>query len=497
MASSNTGGPRTERLRKLFATFTNGRRSVSSITEAQHFLESAQAQASPSRCLEDLATAHGLESVRKSVRVSSSPSFLCSYVLPFISYLADSDARAIFEGTLLQQVVATIVEPTTVWRAITRIYLADEFPDKIENTKSFAWLSLLIATHSGAQLTASTELSDILDQRPLISVSDSKIKSLGYQIQKALQLRFEGSDHNDPNGPGGRHDNDFVDFRKISVYPTNDEFASTLAPYYRRAEEIKQIPSSDKARNHLDNQFRLLREDMLAELREDIRIALGKVKNKKKQVQILGKLQPLDINTGDAKRSRSCTFIFTIGSGLEQFCKKTPDQRTRYLKENTSFLRHDAFGALSFGDQIIGFAFVVREAHNLIRNPPCLQLRLANNNTFQALFSPAKPSAELRFTLVNTPIFAYEPVLNRLKSINQIPLDKDILQLQDIEDGDIANFKPSGTIRDLLSKLEDSDHESLFIDKKHFQLDQAQFDAMKYALRSPLSVIQGPPGMCR
>ena len=499
MASSNTGGPRTERLRKLFAAFTNGRRSVSSITEAQHFLESAQAQASPSRCLEDLSTVHGLESVRKSVRISSSASFICSYVLPFISYLADSDARAICEGDLLQQVIATIVEPTTVWRAITSIYLADGFPNKLENTQSFAWLGLLVATHPGAQLTASTELSDILDQRPLINVSDSKTKSLGYQIQKALQLRFDGSNSNDPNGPGGRHDNDFADFRDIAVYPTNDEFTSTLKPYYRSADEIAKIGSSDRARCHLDNQFRLLREDMLAELREDISIALGKSRGKKKHVQILGNLQPVDIDTGDDRRSHSCTFIFSVGSGLEHFCTKTVKERTHYLKENLGFLRQDSFGALCFDDQILGFAFLVRNADNLTKDPPHIQLRLADSHTCRALFSPAILQVGLRFVLVNTPVFAYEPVLNRLKTINQLPLERDILRLQDSEVTDIESFTPSNDVLDILSALKFGfgPRMRLSTNDSPVELDEAQSEALAYALKTPLSVVQGPPGTYR
>ncbi len=31
--------------------------------------------------------------------------------------------------------------------------------------------------------------------------------------------------------PGGRHDNDFVNFREIAIYPTGDELLSTLRPF--------------------------------------------------------------------------------------------------------------------------------------------------------------------------------------------------------------------------------------------------------------------------
>lgn len=64
--------------------------------------------------------------------------------------------------------------------------------------------------------------------------------------------------------PGGRHDNDHVGFRSISVCPTADEVNSLDPP----ALPSVQLPGEDGL---LERHFRLLREDMVSSLRESIK----------------------------------------------------------------------------------------------------------------------------------------------------------------------------------------------------------------------------------
>ncbi|KAL2815766.1 hypothetical protein BDW59DRAFT_177528 [Aspergillus cavernicola] len=68
--------------------------------------------------------------------------------------------------------------------------------------------------------------------------------------------------------PGGRHDNDHMDFSLIKILPTHDEILSSRAEY---------IPERNPIRWHvdgldglLDRNFRLLREDSVGELRDVI-----------------------------------------------------------------------------------------------------------------------------------------------------------------------------------------------------------------------------------
>jgi len=68
---------------------------------------------------------------------------------------------------------------------------------------------------------------------------------------------------------------DFADFRKITTVLTAAELQSTALPFYRRWTEVKSVPSAERLRAHIDNMFRLLREDMLAEIRQELQLSLG------------------------------------------------------------------------------------------------------------------------------------------------------------------------------------------------------------------------------
>jgi hypothetical protein len=72
--------------------------------------------------------------------------------------------------------------------------------------------------------------------------------------------------------PGGRHSNDYVDFRQISIVPTVDELSPSQIPFLPRVDRVETFLAEDKQTQLLDRQFRLLREDMIRSVRD----ALGK-----------------------------------------------------------------------------------------------------------------------------------------------------------------------------------------------------------------------------
>jgi hypothetical protein len=82
-------------------------------------------------------------------------------------------------------------------------------------------------------------------------------------------------------GPGGRHDDDFVDFREISILPTADEILSQQPPFLRPSGILEDSDGEEThAADYLDNTFRLLREEMINEMREEFQTALGKKKGR-------------------------------------------------------------------------------------------------------------------------------------------------------------------------------------------------------------------------
>lgn len=499
MAKRITGNQQEARFEKVFDAYLKGTRPVANRHNSELFLEAAQKYPTPSVCIEKIiASPSGLRSVRHSVRASDDKEFILSRVFPFLSYLSDPDVGAMSEGKLLQQMILAIVVPPTAWFSILQLYIEDGFTAEPNYAQTFAWLCLQIVISGSNEIIAlSEDISPALQKQPLLNHPSPKVREYGYQIQKVLEIRLsvntESAIGTDTDTPGGRHDNDFANFRQISVYPTRDELASTLRPFYRRAIEVASTDPLRRTSEHLDNQYRLLREDMLAELREDIQVAMGK-KPSRRRCQRLGRLGLLDLNTGDEKRGQLCTLLITVGYGLEVIHNKNPSQRKFFLKEHPNILRHRAFGALCSGDEILGFAFVHRDIDRLAESPPVVGLQFTSSEVLVKVLDAFRTPQCLCFVLVDTPVFAYEPVLERLKDITELPLEKQILRLSGQQDED--NFIPAEHLSNFLEKYgqRQSGGSKIRIGSQMYTLDAAQLDALVYAIRTPLSTIQGPPG---
>lgn len=493
MNAMASNGQRAVRLKKIFNSFLHGKRLVSTPHEAKVFFEAAEVQVSPSACLEAiLASPSGLAVVKSSVRASASLQFISDHVLPFFQYICQTEAKALCEGTFLYQLMVAALQPPTAWNAIQKHYVTGSFTDK--GAEAFAGLCFEIVTYPGPELAGMTrDIETFINTCPFTKSPGSKTREFGYRIQKVLQTRSSSTNLDDADGPGGRHDNDFTDFRQISIFPSSDELSSTIPPFYRQAVEVSQSGPAQRTAMHLDNQFRLLREDMLAELREDIAIATGKQKGKRRS-QILKHLVPVSIDTGNEGRARQCALQVSVGSGLERLTKLPAAQRKKFLSENRNFLPHQAFGVLASNSTVIGFAFAVRNVDDLVKDPPLLSLSFCSSETMGKALRNAVQSPNLEFILIDTPVFAYEPVLRRLREITELPLDKHLLQM---DDGDAEqSFEVPPKLQAEIQKIREHirSGSQMRIAGRSYNIDAAQAGALVTALQNPLAVIQGPPG---
>jgi hypothetical protein len=236
---------------------------VRSPQDGQLFLEAARTQPSPSQCVEVLVSnPSGLNAVREAVRSDLSVQFILAQTLPFLRYLSDAGVKTLADGQLLEQVLLAVANPPTLLNALIKLFNENKIPD--DNLYPFAWLALeLISLRPQAQVDVANIVECISDSQHFVKSQDHATRELGYKIQKVVQLRASPGQSDEPGGPGGRHDNDFADFRQIRIYPTTDEFLSTQLPYYQTARDIVEIEVDKRPRAQLDNQFRLLREDML------------------------------------------------------------------------------------------------------------------------------------------------------------------------------------------------------------------------------------------
>lgn len=504
-ASPDSGSTRRLRLKKALCHFLKGERSITSTHDAKLFLEAVALDPEPARCIETiLGSTAGLHAVRQSVRTSSEKTFICDHIFPFLSYLSHPDARAICEGRLLEQLIVAIVEPPTVWKNIIRLYADENALNSNNETEAVAWLCLQIVAHPGTILAGAVEdVETALKKWPLLNRPSAKAREIGYQIQHMLRSKFmlNGVSSNTfgVEGPGGRHDNDFEDFRETQIYPTTDESSSMIRPFYRTAAEIAEIEPESRLRHHLDNQFRLLREDMLAELRDDVKSSMSQRKSQRRPVLVLPRLKLFGIDSGDQTRGQLCSLLVSISGGGLRIPGDGEAARKKWLQENPKVLRHQTFGALCWENKPLGFAFVVRDVEKLARPEPVVGLRFPNTGALGTVLTAFQSGQPLRFVVVDTPVFAYEPVLQRLKELTDLPLQDELLQLGgEGQDGiHETESPPLDRAVSLVAKRCSESSENgvkVGVGGKEYNLDAAQANALHCAITTPVSVIQGPPG---
>ncbi|XMA20289.1 hypothetical protein WAI453_013080 [Rhynchosporium graminicola] len=260
-----------------------------------------------------------------------------------------------------------------------------------------------------------------------LASSSHETRVIGYKIQHFLKAKESSANTNPVNaGPGGRHDNDFVDYRKTAIFPTSDEFMSDTQPFYRPAREVVEADAADRIGIHLDNQFRLLREDMLAELRDDVYIATGKKKGRRSPV-ILQRLMLAGSECGEPKKWKQCAVKLHCGLGMEKFTKMSTAERKTYLKNNPRSLKHQSFGCLIQGDQIVAFAVLDRDEAGLLEDPPAITLKICGDDALKTFLLASKGTTQIDYIQVDTPFYAYEPVLQCLQDMKDIPLAYSLL----------------------------------------------------------------------
>ncbi len=492
MTSQSDLARRAGRLQSLFNDVANGKRKISTPADAQLFLEAVQKRQPPSLCIEIIiSSSSGLEAIRCCVRVDLTLAFVQSHTLKLIDYLSNPDIKALADGQFLQELLLVIAQPPTVWNTLVNLFLAHSLSE--EALRPFAWLVLeLISLPSKLGLDILKDVQAIVEDGSLIQATAHEVRELGYKVHKAFQIRSCSSSTDQTNSPGGRHDNDFANFREIAIYPTTDEFLATAKPFYRKAEEVFEAGTAERAGIHLDNQFRLFREDMLAELRNDLQIASGRKKGRTSALK-LGNLIPVGIETEDKNRGKKCSLAVQCFSGLEILLKMDVPGRRKFLDDNRNFLKHQAFGALCSGKDIYGFAFVDRNLDLLVKEPPVVLLQFTDSQALSKALLALRSVEGVQFILVDTPVFAYEPVLNGLKDMMDLPLQEMLLDSQSLD-----SYEPVGAVRARVLELRSSSiagEEEISLGSKGVKIDKSQLDSLLNALMSTVSIIQGPPGL--
>ncbi|KAI0020648.1 P-loop containing nucleoside triphosphate hydrolase protein [Xylariomycetidae sp. FL0641] len=492
----------TGRLFRFLRDVSGGKRSITKPDDARLLFEAVQAHEFPALCVETLATtAEGLTAIRTSVRLDVSVAFIEDHTLGFISVLSKPELKALAGGRILREILDSLVTPRTFWDAWLKAVLDGQTGER--GTQLLAWtLHEIITSSSDPDSSFIADGKTLLEKGKLQKAESHEARTLAHKIEKAIRLKTgdrQSSSSDSEYSPGGRHDNDFEDFRQIATYPTPDELLSTEKPFYRPAGEVFGLDAAERPMVHLDNQYRLLREDMLGELREDLQVALGKKKAHRSPI-VLSSLGLVEVDRIGAPRGNSCLVSVRCRTGLERLRKLSPEKKKKFLEKNPNFLKHQAFGAFFQAEKLCGFAFVDRNEQRLAEEPPVVCLQFVDSRALGKALLAFSGSENLRFVLINTPVFAYTPVLNELKCMESLPLHEVLLHGKPTHEESNPRDSPWG-MRKLMEWLLNWLNSGVMHEKIGGSLratlpkmDKSQLDSLAYALKSVVSLIQGPPG---
>lgn len=491
--STNT---RSDRLAKYFGAVLHGRQEVKNLSDFKRFIEAILNQQHPSVTIERLVTSSSaLSALRDGLRFNLTPAFINDYTSKFITFLNDPDVKLLCNGLFLQQLLLVILEPRTLWNALVDAFRSRTLDE--DAIHAFCWLvTELLSLPASSAVDITADVQTIVNDNLVVSSPSASLRNLGHKMKYLLEMKSSASALlSSEHTAGGRHDNDFLDFRKIAILPTADEMGCTEKPFYRRADEISQLSGNQRIAAHVDNQFRLLREDMLSGLRDDIQVVRGTKKGRRSALRLQGlSLARISCVSADLRYLHPCTIGVTAKSGLNRLESLSKEDKKTYLKNNPDFVRHHAFGCFLRDTEIVAFATIERSMDDLVSTPPIVQLRIAGEEALKKCILFLKLYNDVEFLVVDSPTFAYEPVLKCLQDRTDFPLTEALFLYEKDEPVYESSLAPWAVIKELKEEYR-RNIQHILQTPRPITLDPSQLDSLLKGLTQRLSLIQGPPGM--
>lgn len=482
--------------RTLFA-IVDGKQSLTK-QNSVIFLQAICAQDDRVACISRITTSNnGLTSLQSALRFDFNITFFNGLATDILTYFSAPDLVGVGGGSLLNDVVLAIVEPPVFWSPFKKAFHAGNLQERAQI--SFSWLLLrLVSLPDPAQALPYREyfstpaVADILHASPIDGV-----RTLANEIQNILDVvKANVSIAGAERGPGGRHDNDFGDFHDIAILPTAEELLCKSQPFLRPA-SVLDDPETAPTRlvTHLDNQFRLLREDMLYEMRAELEVALGNTKGKFRGLIIDG-LSLFGIHSQPTSSDKQCKWGLTLqcGSDLPWFKGIKPEGRKQWLLDNKRTFRHKSSAGLMVDGEIVAFATTNRDEDLLAKSPPIIVIQLSGERSIIKALLKLKTAKSIRLILLDTAIFSYDPVLTALQAKQGLPLSSDLLFWDPSSTLGMSSIQPDYLIAQL--RRDPNQNVQFLLDTpKQIILDQAQHASLLSGLTQEVSLIQGPPGI--
>lgn len=496
---------RTAKLAKFFNSVLHGSRPLKTAKHGELFIEALCDQPDPPTCIEKvISSSAGLSAVQSSLRFDCSISFHNGPATALIRYIQDPGLKTILGGDYVRKVTQSMVEPPIFWNGFLLSFRNASLD--VDAQQCFGWLlhELLCERpeNSGSYLAIA---QDPLIQALLLDSPAFEVRTMGQKIRHFTSSLDAPDVEPDEYGPGGRHDNDFADFREVAIHPTADEIRSAEPPFLRLAEILEDPAYKDKRLAvHLDNQFRLLREDLLTEMRDELQIISGDKKGRRRGITVEG-LRLLDVDCGEPKKRLPWGLQLQLMSDLPQLAKlkvkerkdillANPNQaRKDYFMANPNLFKHQSLGCLIVDEEISAFPTIHRDVDQLARKPPIITLQFRGKASTSKSLLKLKTAKNVKLVQIDTAVFAYEPVLRGLQEIRDLSLADELL----LWSPDSVLVQPPDVPIALVNSLENDpsqDIQGVLQTPKSIRLDEAQMSSLLTGLKQRVSLIQGPPG---
>ncbi|KAG1725639.1 uncharacterized protein EDB91DRAFT_1350703 [Suillus paluster] len=455
-------------------------------------LEAICTQQDPAACINKIVeSSHGSNAVQAAMRHNTSSQFLNDTATKLLLYLF----RAPNLGDVLDHLLTAIVDPPIFWSAFSQAFDQGKLNEPAQEAFAVLLLRLMsLTTGNTSSYRDVAKKPSILTR--LLNSSQQTVKDIGYRIEHILSTPESGVLVTAVGEPGGRHDNDFVDFREISILPTADEILCQQPPFIRPS-SVLEDPDGEETRtaDYLDNTFRLLREDMLYEIKEELQTVLGRKKGRYRGLTIDGvTLEGVYSGTDDRKTrwgiKLKCRDDFKSMKDLSE------KKRKSYLEKDPAgvrILKHQSLVCILSGNQIISLASVHRVEALLAQKPPVIVLQLEGEASIAKTLLQLQSSDTIRLIQIDTAIFAFEPVLKALQNTQFIPLSEELLFWKDGNLVGGASVTATQVTRPLAMNPS-VNLQRLLGTSSSIVLDKSQAASLLAGLTQRLSLIQGPPG---
>ncbi|KAB8301571.1 hypothetical protein EYC80_003415 [Monilinia laxa] len=425
------------------------------------------------------------------MRFDTTPSFLNESAVLLLRYLQEPSIKTINSGSSLSEIITAVVEPPFFWDGFMRAFRSGQLNQ--DASYAFAWLLLELLNRPGKSPSAYVLVANspgVLDV--ILKSPHGETRNLGQKIKHTLSLSTSDLNTNREIGPGGRHNNDHASHRDISIMPTADELLSKELPFLRTADTyLKELKSSSLG-IHIDNQFRLLREDMLGEIRDELQKLQG-LKPGNHRGLTFDNIRLDGIHIDGEKFREPWGLIFQCQDELPLLKKVSPKNRVEFLKNNRQIFRQGTTGCLFVDGEPVAFPAIDRDEEELAKTPARITFHFQDDTTVPDALVKLKKAEKIKLVQINTSVFAFEPFLKRLQEMSDIPLAEELLSYSEGQPIQGPSFQPL-KLKHGIERSSGKDIRALFKTPRPVILDDSQTSSLLAILFQRVSLIQGPPG---